>query len=68
MRCGTRGSTRPRDIQAFLARAHVEQLHRVFEQRADVEVRRHEIQLAGFNLGEIEDVVDHVQAALRPTT
>ncbi len=48
-------------IQAFLARRHRHQPHRILNPLAHVERNHVQVELARFNLGEVQNIVDHGQ-------
>ena len=58
---GRRSSTNGGDLDAFRLRARRQQLDRLLDQRAQRERPRIEIELAGFDLGEIENLLDQRQ-------
>ena len=51
-------------LQPFLVGAQGQRVHGVVEGVAEVEVDRVQVELAGLDLGEVEDVVDHGQQAI----
>ena len=59
----TASSTSTRDLEALRARLRLEHVDDLPQEIADRDLLRMEVALARFELGEVQDVVDHAEQA-----